>query len=194
LGATAALIAAQPNAVVLDDSATTVAGLTLVGTPDPRFTPDKSTGDDEAGEDVLVASGEELAEFAGSLPTPPAIALVHDPRQAGPLDGVAPVVLAGHTHEREVTRLDDGTLLMVQGSTGGAGLRGLQGEYPEPLTCTVLYLDRETGALRAYDEITLAGLGETEVTMQRTVLPPPVAEPGTDAADSGTEAPTSPPG
>ena len=170
--ATAALIAAQPNAVVLDDSATTVAGLTLVGTPDPRFTPDKSTGDDEAGEDVLVASGEELAEFAESLPTPPAIALVHDPRQAGPLDGVAPVVLAGHTHEREVTELDDGTLLMVQGSTGGAGLRGLQGEYPEPLTCTVLYLDRDTGELRAYDEITLAGLGETEVTMQRTVLPP----------------------
>jgi hypothetical protein len=82
---------------------------------------------------------------------------------------------------------------MVQGSTGGAGLRGLQGEYPEPLTCTVLYLDRETGALRAYDEITLAGLGETEVTMQRTVLPP-VDETGTDAADDGAEATTSPPG
>jgi DNA repair exonuclease SbcCD nuclease subunit len=191
---TAALIAAQPNAVVLDDSATTVAGLAVVGTPDPRFTPDKSTGDDEAGEDVLIQSGEELAELAGSSATPPAIALVHDPRQAGPLDGVAPVVLAGHTHERKVTELEEGTLLMVQGSTGGAGLRGLQGEYPEPLTCTVLYLDRSTGELRAYDEITLAGLGETEVTMQRTVLPPRVDEPGSDAADEGGEAPASPTG
>ncbi len=192
--ATAALIAAQPNAVVLAGSATTVAGLSVVGTPDPRFTPDKSTGDDEVGAEVLVRTGEELAELAESLPAPPAIALVHDPRQAGPLDGVAPLVLAGHTHERKVSELEEGTLLMVQGSTGGAGLRGLQGEYPEPLTCTVLYLDQETGALRAYDEITLAGLGETEVTMQRTVLPPPAAEPGTDAADSGPEAPTSPPG
>ncbi len=192
--ATAALIAAQPNAVVLDDSATTVAGLSVVGMPDPRFTPDKSNGDDEAGAEVLVRTGEELAELAESLPAPPAIALVHDPRQAGPLDGVAPLVLAGHTHERKVSELEEGTLLMVQGSTGGAGLRGLQGEYPEPLTCTVLYLDQETGALRAYDEITLAGLGETEVTMQRTVLPPPAAEPGTDAADNGPEAPTSPPG
>ena len=190
--ATAALIAAQPNAVVLDGSATTVAGLTLVGMPDPRFTPDKSTGDDEVGEDVLIETGEELAEFAESLPAPPAIALVHDPRQAGPMDGVAPVVLAGHTHEREVTELEDGTLLMVQGSTGGAGLRGLQGEYPEPLTCTVLYLDRDTGELRAYDEITLAGLGETEVTMQRTVLPPRADEPEPDAADEGGEAPASP--
>ena len=162
---TAALIAAQPNATVLDDSATEVAGLTVVGMPDPRFTPDKSTGDDGAGEDVLVASGEELAEFVGTLPSPPAIALVHDPKQATPLDGAVPVVLAGHTHQRKVTTLDDGTLLMVEGSTGGAGLRGLQGEYPEPLTCTVLYLDRGTGELRAYDEITLGGLGETEVTI-----------------------------
>ncbi len=192
--ATAALIAAQPNAVVLDDSSTSVAGLTLVGAPDPRFTPDKSTGDDGVGADVLVETGERLAEFIETRSAPPAIALVHDPRQATPLDGVAPVVLAGHTHERKVTELDEGTLLMVQGSTGGAGLRGLQGEYPEPLTCTVLYLDRDTGALRAYDEITLAGLGETEVTMQRTVLPPPVEAPDPDAADDGTEAPTSPPG
>ena len=45
-----------------------------------------------------------------------------------PLDGVVPLVLAGHTHEREVSELEDGTRLMVEGSTGGAGLRGLQGE------------------------------------------------------------------
>jgi predicted MPP superfamily phosphohydrolase len=189
---TASLIAAQPNATVLDGSATEIAGLTVVGTPDPRFTPDKSTGDDHAGDDVLVETGKELADFVGTLPSRPAIALVHDPKQAAPLDGAVPVVLAGHTHERKVTRLEDETLLMVEGSTGGAGLRGLQGEYPEPLTCTVLYLDRDTGALRAYDEITLGGLGETEVTIQRTVIPPSsgdTAEPG-----DGSGAPASPTG
>jgi hypothetical protein len=165
-----------------------VAGIAVVGAPDPRFTPDKSTGDDDAGEDVLVESGEELAEFVGELDAAPAIALVHDPRQAAPLDGGVPVVLAGHTHERKVSRLDDGTLLMVQGSTGGAGLRALQGEYPEPLTCTVLYLDADTGALRAYDEITLGGLGETEVTIQR-VLVPPAPDDDTGSGDgSGTPA------
>jgi predicted phosphodiesterase len=189
---TASLIAAQPNATVLDGSATEIAGLTVVGMPDPRFTPDKSTGDDHAGDEGLVATGEELADFVGTLSSRPAIALVHDPKQAAPLDGAVPVVLAGHTHERKVTRLEDETLLMVEGSTGGAGLRGLQGEYPEPLTCTVLYLDRDTGALRAYDEITLGGLGETEVTIQRTVIPPSsgdTAEPG-----DGSVAPASPTG
>jgi predicted MPP superfamily phosphohydrolase len=170
-GATAALIAAQPNATVLDDSAVTVAGIEIVGTPDPRFTPDKSTGDDAAGTDVLTGSGQRLADFVDTLPDAPAVALVHDPKQATPLDGAVPLVLAGHTHQRNVSVLDGGTRLMVEGSTGGAGLRGLQGEYPEPLTCTVLYLDPATGALRAYDEITLGGLGETEVTIQRTVVP-----------------------
>jgi predicted phosphodiesterase len=190
--ATATLIREQPNTVVLDGEAATVAGISIVGVPDPRFTPDKSSGDDDAPEEVLVNSGEALAEVAAELPEPPAIAMVHDPKQAPPLDGVAPLVLAGHTHAREVSAMDDGTLLMIQGSTGGAGLRGLQGEEPTPLSCTVLYLDPETGELRAYDEITLGGLGETEVTIQRFVVP---ALPGTqdgDAADGSEESPASP--
>jgi len=196
--ATAALVAAQPNATVLDDSAVTVAGIEIAGTPDPRFTPDKSTGDDDAGDDVLEESGAELATFIGELSDPPAITMVHDPKQARPLDGDVPLVLAGHTHERKVSELQDGTLLMVQGSTGGAGLRGLQGEYPEPLTCTVLYLDPETGRLQAYDEITLGGLGETEVTIQRRTVPPQQAgdaTPGDDATPAdGTGVPASPTG
>ena len=167
---TAAVIAAQPNATVLDDSATTVAGIEIVGARDPRFTPDKSTGDDGAADDVLTASGRALADVIDALPETPAIAMVHDPKQAAPLDGDVPLVLAGHTHSRKVSMLDDGTRLMVEGSTGGAGLRGLEHEKPTPLSCTVLYLDPDTGALRAYDEITLGGLGETEVTIQRTVV------------------------
>ena len=181
---TAALVASQPNATVLDDSATTVAGLTVVGARDPRFTPDKDAdGDTES----LEQTGEDLAEVAGEQPDVPAIAMVHDPAQAPPLDGVVPLVLAGHTHEREVETLEEGTLLMVQGSTGGAGLRGLQGENPTPLTCTVLYLDPDTGALVAYDDITLGGLGETEATIERTVVPE-TAEPvpAGEGAGAGT--------
>ncbi len=186
---TAGLVAAQPNATVLDDSATTVAGLTVVGARDPRFTPDPATdGDTES----LEQTGEDLAEVAEELPDPPAIAMVHDPEQAPPLDGVVPLVLAGHTHEREVDTLDDGTLLMVQGSTGGAGLRALQGEYPEPLTCTVLYLDATTGALVAYDDITLGGLGETEVTIVRQAAPAAAVtdEPADGTGDGAPASPT----
>jgi predicted phosphodiesterase len=193
---TAGLVAAQPNATVLDDSAVTVAGIEVVGAPDPRFTPDQ---DATPATESLEESGEALADLVETLPSPPAVAMVHDPKQAVPLDDVVPLVLAGHTHQREVSELDQGTLLMVQGSTGGAGLRGLQGEYPEPLTCTVLYLDPATGALTAYDEITLGGLGETEVTIERVVVPPPGdGGTGTDGGgtdgDGGTAPPASPTG
>jgi predicted phosphodiesterase len=182
---TAALIAAQPNATVLDDSSTTVAGLVVAGARDPRFTPDKTTGADNAGVGVQETSGELLAKYIEGLPEKPAIAMVHEPAQAGPLDGVVPLVLAGHTHQRDVSRMDGGTLLMVEGSTGGAGLRGLQGDFPEPLTCTVLYLDRDTGELQAYDEVTLGGLGETEVTIQRRTVPEATASTGSN--DGGTD-------
>lgn len=191
---TAELIDAQPNTTVLDDSATEIAGISIVGAKDPRFTPDKTTGDDDADPEVLTRSGERLASLIESLDEPPDVALVHDPKQAPPLEGLTPVILAGHTHDREVTELDDGTLLMVQGSTGGAGLRALEGEYPEPLTCTVLYFAAGTGRLQAYDEITLGGLGESEVTIQRTVIPLPAAENGDDGAGEDDDGPASPPG
>jgi predicted MPP superfamily phosphohydrolase len=183
---TAAAIAAQPNAVVLDDSATTVAGIEVVGAPDPRFTPDK---DDDGADESLTDSGEDLADYIASLDDPPAIAMVHEPGQVPPLDGAVPLVLAGHTHEREVSVLEDGTRLMVEGSTGGAGLRGLQGEDPTPLTCTVLYLDPATGELTAYDEITLGGLGRSEVTIERTYVDPlPTGdEDGGDSGDDGSD-------
>lgn len=176
--ATAATVAGQPNAVVLDDSGTTVDDIDIVGIGDPRFTPDKSTYGDDATDAVVQAAGEQLRDFIADSDPPPDIAMVHDPVSAGPLDGEVPLVLAGHKHERSSEVLDQGTLLLVQGSTGGAGLRGLEGEDPTPLACTVLYLDRFTGELEAYDDITLGGLGEAEVTIVRTVVDPP----GEDAA------------
>ena len=57
----------------------------------------------------------------------------------------------------------------MQGSTGGAGLRGLQGEQPTPWELSVLYFDPK-GALQAYDDVTVAGTGQTEVTIQRHVI------------------------
>jgi hypothetical protein len=76
------------------------------------------------------------------------------------------------------------TRLMVEGSTGGAGLRGLENDKATPLTLSVLYFD-ETHTLKAYDDIKLGGTGESNVEMQRHVIgaePEPSAEP---SASSG---------
>jgi predicted MPP superfamily phosphohydrolase len=167
-GAVQAAVAAQPNAVVLDDGAVAeVAGLRFVGTGDPRFTPDRSTG--RRDEDLLAREADALVRAVRAQQSPADIALVHDPTMAGPLDGLVPLVLAGHVHERSTKVLDSATRLMVQGSTGGAGLRGLEGGEPKDLEMSVLYVDRASRRLEAWDEITLGGIGLQSAEIVRQV-------------------------
>jgi predicted phosphodiesterase len=191
---TQAAVAAAPNAVVLDDDVVPVAGLTFAGIGDPRFTPDQRTDPHtedaaEVRQQAVVDSGAELAATIRSSGEPVDVAAVHDPLATGPLDGLAPLVLAGHTHERRVGPMfppaegeeepePEQTLMMVQGSTGGAGLRGLEGETPEPLALSVLYFDQER-QLVAYDDITVGGHGLSEAAVQRHLLdrPPEAPEP-----------------
>jgi predicted phosphodiesterase len=156
-----------PNATILDRAVTTVAGITIAGIADPRFTPDKTSPVDD---DAVVTSGQQLTDFLATQASVVNVAVVHDPIAAGPLAGHVSLVLAGHRHHRE-QQVADGTLLLVEGSTGGAGLRGLQGEKPTPLECSVLYFDSESHQLQAWDEITVGGLGSSSVTVERHVRP-----------------------
>ena len=165
---TMAELAAQPGKTVLDRTVTTLAGISIVGIGDPRFTPDKTTA--PAPLDDLVASGQQLADFVSAQPSPVGVAVVHDPLSAGPLTGLVPLVLSGHRHHRE-QQAKDGTLLLVEGSTGGAGLRGLEGDKPTPLECSVLYFDSQSHQLQAWDEITVGGLGSSSVTVERHLRP-----------------------
>ncbi|MCU7723587.1 metallophosphoesterase [Actinoplanes sp. KI2] len=166
-------------------------------TPD-KTTAEPPPNGDEQGGNPLVAAGNQLAQTIRASGKPVDIAMVHDPAMATPLSGVVPLVLAGHLHKREVSLLSaptpepsasgvsaspapaplasaDGfqgpmpTRLMVEGSTGGAGLRGLEKEKPTPLTLSVLYFD-EKHQLKAYDDIQLGGTGESNVEMQRNVI------------------------
>ncbi|MFF5171363.1 metallophosphoesterase [Micromonospora sp. NPDC000089] len=179
---TAAAVAQQPNAIVLNNSTTTVAGLTIAGIGDPRFTPDKETSPAGSGltkqvADQVIGAGDKLAGTVRDSPRKVNIALVHDPASAGPLSGTCPLVLAGHTHARQVSRLPEvpgqqPTQLMVEGSTGGAGLRGLEGEKPTPLSMSVLYFDPQK-LLQAYDDITVGGTGQAQVNLERHVVKDP---------------------
>ncbi|MET8083026.1 metallophosphoesterase [Micromonospora sp. NPDC005194] len=194
-GKTAAAVARQPNAIVLNNSTTTVAGLTIAGIGDPRFTPDKNTSPAGSGLTQEVANqvigvGTQLAATVRSSPRPVNIALVHDPASAGPLAGTCPLVLAGHTHARQVSKLPQApgqqpTALFVEGSTGGAGLRGLEGEKPTPLSMTVLYFDQQK-MLQAYDDITVGGTGQAQVNLERHI----VQNPSAGAPASVTPTPT----
>ncbi|MGW3498689.1 metallophosphoesterase family protein [Streptomyces sp. NPDC001020] len=183
------------NVHVLDDGrAITVAGLRFAGIGDPQFTPDRSVapGGDRAEElaGARLASALRDQRTAGS---PVDIAITHEPTAARQTDGEVPLVLAGHLHQEKTEVMRYGTRLRLEGSTGGSGLRAVEGTYPAPIEASILYLDRDTRRLQAWDEIKLGGLGLTTAEVARH-LPKenqpgahPTAPPGT------TPSPTAPP-
>ena len=190
-------VARQKNARVLDDSATTVHGIRIFGVGDPRFTPDKSTRE-HPGDPTLAADGRKYAEQLTEAGKNPDVVMVHDPVEGAAFSGVTPLVLSGHTHRRETHLLPTGTRLFVQGSTGGAGLRGLEHEKPTPDECSVLYFNRASHRLQAWDNITLGGLGENSVQISRHLEPhperkiTPAPPPAGPSGPTGTGTPSTP--
>ncbi|MEP7055925.1 MAG: metallophosphoesterase [Actinomycetota bacterium] len=189
-GATENAVRAQPNAVVLDGDGRTVAGLRFFGIADPRFTPDKRSDDSTSTQKEIMAKfAQHLKDALAQQDPPPQIVLTHDPSAAALLKGPGPLVLAGHLHEHK--QIDqEGTTILVEGSTGGAGLRGLEGEKPTPLSASILYFERATGRLAAYDTVTLGGLGEESANIARKVILPP-KPPGDPTPSPSNDSPTS---
>ncbi len=182
-------VADQPNAVVLDGDAADVAGLRFWGIGDPRYTPnkDQASGGPSDQERAEAFAPDVADELAAAEPPEADVVLVHDARTAADIGGEVPLVLAGHTHQPSDERIEppeeDGsddtdtteepppdTRLLIEGSTGGAGLRGLQGDEPKPLQASVLYFDPDTRELLAYDRVSVKGLGETGATIDRHIL------------------------
>jgi predicted phosphodiesterase len=181
-----------PNAVVLDGKIRKVQGLTFLGDGDPTFTPDKSAGETrEPTQEAVAQAAQKLAdtaEEAGGVD----VMVYHDPTPAATFDGRASMALSGHLHYRRVRQGDEGTWLMVQGSTGGSGLRALEPEEPAAIKMSVLYIDRDSGELRAYDDISLGGLGLASAEINREIVADP--EPPTEqvAPDRSTTPPERP--
>lgn len=155
---------------VLNGRPKTVAGIRFLGVGDPRFTPDNSRSD--PSDDVVTAQAQALANVARADGGIDSI-VYHDPGPAALFDGLAPTVLAGHQHKFHADLMPQGTWRMVEGSTGGSGLRALMPEDgPAPIQLSVLYLDRDTAELQAWDHIVLGGLGQTSAEIDREIVEP----------------------
>ncbi|MFD7404530.1 metallophosphoesterase [Streptomyces sp. NPDC059866] len=160
------------NVHVLDDGrATTIAGLRFAGIGDPQFTPDRTNkpGADASQElaGARLASALRDQRAAG---TPVDVAIAHEPPAARQTDGEVPLVLAGHVHHQETEVMRYGTRLRIEGSTGGSGLRAVEGEHPDPIEASILYFDRDTRRLQAWDAIRLGGLGLTTAEVSRHLV------------------------
>lgn len=182
-------VAAQPNAIVLDGDTEEVEGLTIYGSGDPRYLPDATRINPDV-EEVREQGEEEAAQVADGMEDVD-IVLMHTRAQAEAFDGVVPLVLTGSEHIRSTELTGTGTRFLVQGTTGGAGIGGLDHgpERPIPYQASVLYFDRETGRLQARDDIDLGGTGLTSAQVERHIEEDPERPVGEQVEESD-ESPT----
>ncbi|CAL9507261.1 metallophosphoesterase family protein [Streptomyces griseomycini] len=186
------------NVHVLDDGrAVTLAGLRFAGIGDPQFTPDRSrTSGAEQSQELAGARLASALRDQRAAGTPVDVAVAHEPSAAREVDGTVPLVLAGHLHHEEMEVMRYGTRLRVEGSTGGSGLRAVEGEYPDPIETSILYFDRDTRRLQAWDSIELGGLGLTTAEVSRHLpkenQPGATPSPAPSTPSSATPSTTSP--
>ena len=148
---------------LLDGETATVGGLDVLGWADPTFTASNQVTTEEGNaerEEEATLVADKVAELT------PDVLAVHDQRLAEDSYGNVPLVVAGHTHERD-SRIEDGTILLVVGSTGATGLGSFTVEAELPYEAQVIYF--RDGLPSAVDYVSFKSLG-SEFDVQREVL------------------------
>ncbi len=152
-------LARQRNVHVLVRDVVDVAGIEILGWADPTFSTRPVAEEIKAEERAAMARDVE----AEVLSEQPDILAVHDVRLAEESFGDVPIVLAGHTHERDQQEIDS-TLVLTVGSTGATGLKSFTVEAQLSYEAEIVYLDG--GRVVATDYVSLADLG-TDFTVER---------------------------
>lgn len=167
---------ALANVTVLQGRPVTVAGLTILGFPDPALARDGPEAAEAAELDELRRAIESAVERLGIRPD---IVAVHNHRLAKSLaPGMASAVVFGHDH-RPGVEIHHGTAYVDAGSTGAGGLRGLQQEGTPPFTLALLRFElAEQGPrLWAVDSVRLDPL-TGELSLERRLVLPAAHQPG----------------
>jgi predicted phosphodiesterase len=162
-------VRSQPNAVVLEGTSVQIEGLTIFGVGDPLFTPDKSverTTDDQR--EAKEAFADEVPKMLNGADVAPDVVLVHDRQIAGKIFGEVPLVLSGHGH-RWYAGWHEETLVLQAGSTGGAGIQTFADGSKDPISLQVLYFDRVSKRLIAYDRVEFVG-PKQEFSLTRSLV------------------------
>ncbi|WP_408955918.1 metallophosphoesterase family protein [Natroniella sp. ANB-PHB2] len=122
------------NLIVLESDVVEINGLTIAGIADPaaesnEISPEiENIGDYQQKLKTLVYDQENI----------PDIVITHQLGIADPLIGKIPVLLHGHTHTFNISQ-EQGTTIINAGTTGAAGLRGLQHEEGIPYSVALLH-------------------------------------------------------
>jgi predicted phosphodiesterase len=163
-------IAALPNVSVLESSSVTVDGLTVYGLADPMsrsmaWKPDMTA---MARESAAAAAKVRAAEAAGGRK--PEIIAVHNPDELGPFAGLAPLLVAGHTHTPALGHIGTSWYLNA-GTVGGVAYLKVIEDPSLPHGAAILYYTQALPRrLVAIDQISVWGRTGQKTSLKRTVV------------------------
>lgn len=142
---------------VLTGGIVDVQGLRILTIADPASTTAAITTTDP---DIIAETKGKLKSFWEEATNKPNILVVHNYILAEELLGLVPVILFGHTHQYMI-REENGSVLINAGTSGAAGLRGLQATKEIPYSVVLLHFKRDENnelVLSATDTIRLYNL------------------------------------
>ncbi len=160
------------NVVLIDNGEKEVHGLRIAGIGDAAAL---SYSPESAPINKLADTARWINEQYQEKESPPHIFGVHNHRIASAIEpGIFPVVLYGHNHIQSILQRDSSVYINA-GTTGAAGIRGLQSRDSIPFSLALLYFafNNETAdyQLIAVDGIEVQGL-EASISLNRIFITP----------------------
>lgn len=154
-----------PHVQVLAGGIIDVQGLRILAYPDPASISLEIT---PAHQEAVRTAQERVNLMWEEAAKKPHLAAVHNYNLVENLVGKVPLVLFGHSHQYSI-REEKGTVMINCGTTGGAGIRGLQAAKEIPYSVVLLHFDKDKEGeyyLTATDTIKLFNL-ERGFTLER---------------------------
>ncbi|SJZ31239.1 metallophosphoesterase family protein [Selenihalanaerobacter shriftii] len=138
------------NVILLNANTINVKGVIITGIADPAST----TKNIKPPQTEMIKEYQAgLKKLIGQLVNPPQIVVTHNFLIASNIVGKVPVILHGHDHDFKI-RQEKGTTIIDAGTSGAAGIRGLQSEKGIPYTVNLLHFsDKGKVKLKAVDII-----------------------------------------
>jgi Icc-related predicted phosphoesterase len=166
------------NVIVLEEGIVEVSGLRIAGIADPSS---RDTGMVVAADYILDEYAARLHSVLDGAEATPHVVAVHHPRIARAFLGRVNVILTGHIHQLSID--EKGSSVMINaGTTGAAGVRGLQARRETPFTLVLLHWDKRADGefyLKAADVIRVFQL-QSGFSLERRLF-------GSTAEDEGEE-------
>ncbi|MCR3922446.1 MAG: metallophosphoesterase, partial [Firmicutes bacterium] len=123
------------NVTVLEEGQIEVLGLRIAGIADPSS---QNSGMVVALEPILDEYADRLQGIIDAEKLPPHIVAAHHPRIASRFLSSVPVILTGHLHQFSIREQGESVIINA-GTTGAAGIRGLQTVREIPYSLVLLH-------------------------------------------------------